>query len=422
MPRLFRFFRSLLRLRIRIPQVLTLLGVVVVGVSLWVANRLVQDLANAERRRLDLYVEILKFNASNENEETAFLFNNVVRAGASTSLINVPAIITDSLGNIVADNLVLPPGYSENRRVEAVEEELARMMASPDNRLIIEYATGQYQTLWYRDSDTLRQLRLYPVITLVILGTLIAIAFFNFSISQRDSQNRLWAGLAKETAHQLGTPISGLMAWTELLRLQNADDSVVNEMQADISHLQQIAERFSKIGSAPELDWQPLSPLLHNAVEYVKTRLARSGRYSILLSDSLPANYQVKLNPVLFQWVIENLVKNAMDAMAGLEQGAIVLRAEVQRTRSRKPITVLEVEDTGRGIASKHLKDVFKPGFTTKKRGWGLGLSLSRRIVENYHNGRIYVKRSVVNKGTTFRIVLPGGNAPVTGGQSTAPK
>ncbi len=407
---LTELLRALFRLpaRLRFIHVLTLVIVAVVAASLWYSNRLVRQLAAEERDRLLLYREVLRFIATHDNAETEFLFNNIVRersGGPGSALVKVPAIITDSTGNPITDNLELPPTLTRQQRETRLRAELESMQqdaAYPPIR--VAYAPGQVQLIYYRESNVLKALRFYPYITLAVIAIVLLGVFYNFYNEQRNRQNKVWAGLAKETAHQLGTPLSGLMAWVEILRLKardEEDNKVVEEIERDVIQLQHITERFSKIGSAPEIDYHPLLALLDKSIAYVRARAGRAGKVQILLETQLSPAYEAPLNPILFEWVIENLLKNALDAL-GAQSGTITLRAEAKGAR-----LVLEVEDTGKGIAQRNIKDVFKPGFTTKKRGWGLGLSLSKRIVENYHGGRITVRRTEMGRGTTFRISLP---------------
>lgn len=401
---LFQSLRAVLA-QIRFVHVLTLIAVFVVTASLWYNNRLVKQLASDEQERVFLYQEVLKFIATHDNTETEFLFNNIVRDGAGGNLIKVPAILTDSLFNPKGDNLQLDRQLSKEARDQLVRRELKEMQTNGDfDPIKVEYAPGQYQLIFYRESDTLKQLRYYPYITLLVVAIVLFGAFFSFIAEQRNRQNKVWAGLAKETAHQLGTPISGLLAWIELLKLKYTspeDAQVVGEMAHDVEHLQNIAERFSKIGSEPEIDYYPLVQVLQKSVNYVKTRQGRGSNVKVSLQTQLNDAFEAPINPILFEWVIENLLKNALDALSG-QPGEIIVRAEQKGSR-----VVIEVEDTGKGIPKKNIHEVFKPGFTTKRRGWGLGLSLSRRIVENYHLGKIAIRKSEIGKGTTFRIVIP---------------
>ncbi len=384
---------------------LLLVVIVLVSTSLWISNGLVQRLATEEEGRLQLYVDILKFIITHEGDESQFLFENFLMKRQERRLVNVPTIMADTAGNPISDNFDFDPSYTPEQRDQALRRELAAMRADASHPpLVVEYASGQYTLIYYRESDTLRLLRAYPYAAFGLIGLVTLVGFYSLLFSERSQQNRVWAGLAKETAHQLGTPISGLIAWLELLRARHAapdDVQVIDAMHQDVQHLQNIAERFSKIGSDPELSPTPLGPLLERATDYVRSRIARTGRVTVRLVNELPPATELPINAILFEWVIENLLKNAMDALTD-QSGAIFIRAQM-----RGPRISIEVEDTGRGIPRTQHREVFRPGFTTKKRGWGLGLSLSRRIIENYHRGRIRLVRSEPGRGSLFRIELP---------------
>jgi len=254
---------------------------------------------------------------------------------------------------------------------------------------------GDYINVCYDDSLMLRRLQSYPYVQLGVVMLFVVIAIFALLTSKRAEQNKVWVGLSKETAHQLGTPISSLMAWQEVLKETYPDDELIPEMDKDIKRLQLIADRFSKIGSLPELEPSSINSVMSHVVEYMNRRTSNKVE---MIYDFPEEDIMVNINPQLFEWVIENLCKNAVDAMEGV--GTITLR--IRRENSN---CAIEVSDTGKGIRRKDISNVFKPGFTTKKRGWGLGLSLAKRIIEEYHKGKIYVKESEVGKGTTFRII-----------------
>ena len=266
----------------------------------------------------------------------------------------------------------------------------------PIRILLDENNVNDYIEICYDESLLLKRLASYPYVQLGVVLIFVVVAIFALLSSKKAEQNKVWVGLSKETAHQLGTPISSLMAWTEILRDKYADDELIPEMSKDVNRLQIIAERFSKIGSMPEPKEESLNEVLGRVVDYVERRTSNK----VQIVRNIPSdNIVVRINASLFEWVIENLCKNSIDAMDG--QGMITL--SVQETDKK---VLIDVEDTGKGISKSHYKSVFTPGFTTKKRGWGLGLSLAKRIVEEYHRGRIYVKTSELNKGTIFRIEL----------------
>ena len=263
----------------------------------------------------------------------------------------------------------------------------------------IEIAPGNVQHLYYEDSTLLRRLSLYPYIQLLVMAAFILVVYFAVTSSKRAEQNKVWVGLSKETAHQLGTPISSLMAWVELMREQNVDPEIVGEMDKDVRRLSTIASRFSKIGSQPQIERFELGEVVTGAADYMRTRISSRIALTVTVTDGeLP----VAMSEPLIEWVMENLIKNAVDAMEGA--GRITITASADESRRQ---AIVEVSDTGRGMTRKMRKDVFRPGFTTKKRGWGLGLTLARRIIQQYHHGRIYVSDSEPGAGTTFRILLP---------------
>jgi signal transduction histidine kinase len=255
----------------------------------------------------------------------------------------------------------------------------------------------QRNYIFYKDSILLTQLRYYPTFQLIVVGLFLIVAYLAFSSSRNAEQNQVWIGMAKETAHQLGTPLSSLMAWVELMKLRGMDEETAVEVEKDISRLQTITERFSKIGSRPTLHKEALLPILENSVNYIKRRT--SSKIEFAIKNMQNSDVKVPINIPLFEWVIENLCKNAVDAMEN--KGSITVCLTDQ-----KQFVYIDISDTGKGMAKGKFKTVFKPGFTTKSRGWGLGLSLAKRIIENYHAGEIFVKSSEINKGTTFRIVL----------------
>jgi signal transduction histidine kinase len=273
-------------------------------------------------------------------------------------------------------------------------------MKEENEPIIITISETQKQYLYYGDSILLENLKYYPIVQFGVIFLFILVAYLAFNSSRNSEQNQVWVGMSKETAHQLGTPISSLMAWVELLKMQNIDEKLIQEFEKDTERLQKITERFSKIGSIPELVRTDVGETIRSTVEYLKTR--SSGKIKFILDFDQDKRYEAPLNSSLFSWVIENLCKNAIDAMnnSGTIQVSIMEKADQ---------LFIEVSDTGKGISKAYFKTVFQPGFTTKKRGWGLGLSLAKRIVENYHKGKIFLKQSEINKGTTFKIVLNKG-------------
>ncbi|MBQ3691382.1 MAG: HAMP domain-containing histidine kinase [Bacteroidales bacterium] len=270
-------------------------------------------------------------------------------------------------------------------------------MHSRHEPIALEYRPGQYDILYYDDSDTLKQLKIYPVIQLIVTVMIVLLSFVAVRYSTKADQNKILVGMSKETAHQLGTPISSLLAWIEILKMDNYNSELTAEVEKDVKRLEKITERFSRIGNKPELDRENICPILKNSVNYLESRTSQNINYSM----EIPQNeIIVLLNVSLFEWVIENICKNAVDAMQGKGSLNIKLFEEDKKV-------CIEITDTGRGLLKRNFKTIFRPGFTTKKHGWGLGLSLAQRIITDYHKGKIFVKWSEIGKGTTFRIELP---------------
>ncbi len=274
---------------------------------------------------------------------------------------------------------------------------LTKLMQKQNEPIVIEYLEGLKNYVYYEDSAVLTNLFYYPYIQILVVAFFIAISYFAFSTSKKAEENQLWAGMSKETAHQLGTPISSLMAWIELLKLKNEDKQLIDEVSKDVKRLETITERFSGIGSVPVLMHHNLIDIVTNSVSYLQSRTSKKVDY--ILNFDKAGEILIPLNKSLFEWVIENMCKNAIDAMKG--KGKIIISLEEKKDR-----VFIDIQDSGKGIPKSQYKTVFKPGYTTKKRGWGLGLSLVHRIIESYHNGKIYIKNSEIDKGTTFRINL----------------
>ena len=317
-------------------------------------------------------------------------FNDVVNNYSSTS----PVIIMGS-----DKKEVKAWGNIKDKKIEDQEyvDNLINEMESENDPITIELASEGKQYIYYKDSALLKQLRFYPYVQFAIIGLFLFVAYVLFSIARRSEQNQVWVGLAKETAHQLGTPLSSMMAWLELLRVKEVEPEIINEIYKDMERLDVITDRFSKIGSESKLVYQNIIPFIEDTIDYMKKRTSRKIHYKV----NKPENEEVKasVNKHLFTWVIENLSKNAIDAIEN--SGEIVI--DIFDTKGQ---VIIDVTDSGKGMAKGNFKTVFNPGFTSKDRGWGLGLSLARRIIKDYHNGKIYVKSSVPGKGTTFRIIL----------------
>ncbi len=381
----------------RIRQVkimLVIAAIVIAGASLLASHYLVKDLAKEERNRMETWAQALHtLNNADETTDLSLVLN--VIQGNNT----IPVIVMDSDGTV-----------SDYRNIEMDEKTAAdsnayvsrygKQMFKDGNYIKIYLgdtpSSSDYQLVCYDESTLLKRLSQYPYWQLGIVMIFVAVAIIALLASKRAEQNKVWVGLSKETAHQLGTPISSLMAWVEIMKENYPDDELIPEMNKDVKRLELIAERFSKIGSLPEPTDASMNDVISHVVEYMDRRTSKK----VEIVRHLPEHeIIVKMNASLFEWVIENLCKNAVDAMEGKGKIELTLNDEANRV-------VIEVRDNGKGIRKKDIKNVFTPGFTTKKRGWGLGLSLAKRIVEEYHKGRIFVKSTEIGKGTTFRIEM----------------
>lgn len=383
------------------------LAAIIITGSLLYSNYLAETLEKKETEGVKLYADAVDFLGNFDTEDPdapdkAFAFI------AEKLLISndlVPRILVGEDSEPTGLHVKLSP--DSTLRAQEFEEYISEFEAL-NEPIRIEYAPGSFQTVYYGESFILKQLRWFPFAQLLVAFVFIGVVFAGFAIAKRNEQNKVWVGLAKETAHQLGTPVSSLMAWIELLKLKTEDrpedHELINEMERDIMRLENIAERFSKIGSKPELVQVSLKEVLDTSAEYIKKRMTKGGTIQLFVNNNIPLESQLSINPQLFAWVIENLLKNALDAIKS-KKGSITINAG-----AKGPNYYIEVSDTGKGIPKSNFKTVFEPGYTTKKRGWGLGLSLTKRIVENYHKGKIFVKSSELDKGTTFRILLPKKN------------
>ena len=380
----------------RVKILLVLAAVMIAVASLVVSHILTRDLADEERGKMEVWAEAMRtLNRADENTDINLVLK--VINGNNT----IPVIVLDSKGRVQDfRNIDIPDAktYSDSL---AFAESMSKQLLHENHSIRISLDDGiptDYIDVCYSDSLMLRRLAFYPYVQLGVVMIFVVIAIFALLTSKRAEQNKVWVGLSKETAHQLGTPISSLMAWTEMLKESYPDDSLIPEMDKDVKRLQLIADRFSKIGSLPEPVPASLAEVLNHVIDYMDRRTSKK---VAMVRDFPGHDVVVKINASLFEWVIENLCKNAVDAMEG--EGRITLAYREEGTR-----VVIEVTDTGKGIRKKDIRNVFRPGFTTKKRGWGLGLSLAKRIVEEYHHGHIFVKKSEVGVGTTFRIELLG--------------
>ena len=379
--------------RIRqIKIVLVVAAVVIAVASLLVSHFLVRDLYREERSKMEVWAQALhSLNEADENTDLSLVLS--VMEGNNT----IPVIVLDKDGH-VADYRNITIKAEDAADTIAFIERAGQRMKDADRYIKIQTGdSADYQLVCYDDSVMLKRLATWPYVQLGIVLIFVVVAIFALLSSKRAEQNKVWVGLSKETAHQLGTPISSLMAWTEVLKETYPDDELLPEMDKDVKRLERIAERFSKIGSVPEPVDSSMNEVLQHVIEYMSRRTSQK----VEIVCHIPSeDVVVKMNASLFEWVIENLCKNAVDAMGGEGTITLTMMTEGQQV-------IIEVQDTGKGIRKKDIKNVFTPGFTTKKRGWGLGLSLAKRIVEEYHKGHIFVKSSEVGTGTTFRIEMP---------------
>ncbi len=367
---------------------LSLIALLIVGASLHYTNQLAGKLADEETKKVrELAAALKTLVQSNNNQENAFASNIIEQNHA------IPLIITDEKGGIQDfKNIDTTKSLAPNARL--IQERLAefKKLHLP---ITVDFGTGK-SYVYYGESDLLTQLRYFPYVQLAIIILFLLVVLIALTTAHRSLQNQVWVGLSKETAHQLGTPLSSIEAWLELLRDNDENSEAVIEMQKDLDRLKLVADRFSKVGSAPQLEEENLVTRLEGIVEYMHKRAPKKVDITLHTKEKeIPVN----ISGPLLDWVMENLIRNALDAMAG--------HGKIDITIANHPQQVwVDVQDNGKGIPNYQVKKVFTPGFTTKKRGWGLGLSLSRRIIEKYHHGSIYVKHSEVGKGTTFRIIL----------------
>ena len=353
-------------------------------------NRLAEKLSGEETKKIEIWAEATRqLVLADENTDMNFLLGII--EGNTT----IPVIMTDENDRMLQHrNIKVPKSNEEsffNKKIANLKE-----VRPP---IVVKLDADTRQFIYYDESSLLKRLHIFPFVQLGIIIVFLVIVILVFSSTKKAEQNQVWVGLSKETAHQLGTPISSLLAWTELLKLRHEDDKLINDMEKDVRRLSIIAERFSKIGSKPDLKKTDLTEAMNNAVSYMKNR--SSNKVNITLHYPENELIAVPLNVPLFEWVIENLCKNAIDAMNG--SGKI----DISVKKNAKDVFI-DVKDSGKGMDRNMYKAIFTPGFTTKERGWGLGLSLAKRIIEEYHRGKIFVKQSELGIGTIFRIILPG--------------
>ena len=379
--------------RIRQVKILLVLAAIIIAVaSLVVSHYLVRDLSEEERTKMGVWAEAMHtLNMADENTDLGLVLKVIDENHT------IPVVVLDNTDNALIFRNVDVKGSTYEDSL-AYLSQLGKLLKADGRFITISGETADdTQYVCYEDSVMIKRLSMWPYVQLGIVMIFVVIAIFALLTSKRAEQNKVWVGLSKETAHQLGTPISSLMAWTEVLKETYPDDELLPEMDKDVKRLQLIADRFSKIGSLPEPVPSSLNEVMDHVIDYMDRRTSKNVQ---MVKDFPKEDVIVPINASLFEWVIENLSKNAVDAMGG-DGGHITLHVEENERQA-----IIEVSDTGKGIRKKDLSNVFRPGFTTKKRGWGLGLSLAKRIVEEYHHGKIFVKNSELGKGTTFRIEL----------------
>ena len=382
----------------RVKRILVAGAVLIVVASLWVSHGLISDLKNEEQTKMGVWAEAMRSLTSADETTDLNLVLRVINDNHT-----IPVIVTDEKGRVTTSRNLRLRYRTSRDSVKQVNEALARLKAGGHSMRIAlgtdevgeTHATALY--IYYGQSLLLQRLAWFPYVQLGVVTVFLLVALLALLSTKRAEQNKVWVGLTKETAHQLGTPISSLMAWMAVMRETHPDDALIDEMEADVRRLEMVAERFSKIGSAPKLHPETVGPIVERVAEYIARRIPKSVKLTVDLRDELEL---IPISAPLVEWVVEVLCKNAADAMPGVGQIGISGGKVGDRY-------VIDVADTGKGIERKHHKTVFRPGFTTKQRGWGLGLSLAKRIIEEYHHGRIYVLRSAPGEGTVFRIELP---------------
>jgi len=390
---------------VNIKIILMIIALLIAGGTLLYTQNLVNKLQKKEREIVELYAKGIEYvaNSSNPNEDITFLFDNIIKP------IDFPLVLTDAnnyiniynrtdIRNIEIDSTLT------DEELESFINERVKEMDKMHTPIEVTYADSIILTkIHYGDSEHIKQLRYYPYVQIIIAALFIILGYVGFSNIKRSEQSNIWVGMAKETAHQFGTPISSLMGWLEMLRINYKDPDkvldVTEEISNDVEKLNKITYRFSKIGAKPELSKTNVVEELNKVTAYFERRLPQTGK-SVELKIEGDKNACAEINPELFEWVIENLIKNSLDA---IEERSGIIKMNVQALRNTVEI---EFADSGKGIDINRRKDVFRPGYSTKKRGWGLGLSLSKRIIDGYHGGKIFVKSSAPGEGTTFKILL----------------
>lgn len=365
--------------------------------SLYFTDGLVSKLEEREKQQIELYAETIRYvMTSDENADINFFFERIKKINENNT---IPVIWKDGSGHLNSINIPLNETSPMDERQMILKLKLQEIIAEKNKPIEMDMGF-QKEYIYYGNSKLLKLLRYYPLSQLMVVLIVAFLGYIFFSYSRRAEQNKVWVGLAKETAHQLGTPLSSLTAWVELLKNEpNINPEIVTELGKDIQRLDTITTRFSNIGSIPVLKEENLLELISSFINYLKIRI--STKVTIDIQSGLLPNQTAKINKYLFEWVIENICKNGVDAMGGMGQ------IHIHLFEGKANQLIIEIADTGKGISPKNTSKIFSPGFSTKKRGWGLGLTLAKRIVENYHEGKLTLKATEINKGSTFRIVLP---------------
>jgi len=374
-------------------KALLLVVAVIIGfASLYITNSLVKDLSLEERKKIELWAKAIR-EISNINNLADSSQNFAIVLDVLENNTTVPVLLTDEDDNILS-HINVKPSRVETR--EGAQRLLSQMKSSKEP-IVVTLIDGSKNIVYYKDSTTLVKLTYYPYVQLFVIILFIVASYYAFSHSRKAEQNQVWVGLAKETAHQLGTPTSSLLAWLELIRESGIDPTLVSNFEKDVSRLEKVVDRFSKIGSSPSLRTTNLVAAIGNTVEYLRNRI--SSKINLMVKFDSTDSIPLPLNETLFEWVLENIIRNSVDAIQSCGEVTISVIDNTQ-------VVFIDITDTGKGIPRSHFKTIFQPGYTTKSRGWGLGLTLSKRIIEEYHNGKLFVNNSEVDKGTTFRIVL----------------
>ncbi|MBL7742126.1 MAG: HAMP domain-containing histidine kinase [Chitinophagaceae bacterium] len=381
-------FQQILNLR----TALALVAIAIVTGTVFYSQYVSRKIAKEEKARVTAFGESLKIKALSEDPNVLLYTNRI-----AVENDEIPIIETDEKNNPTGTYINLDS--AKMAQDTGYLRKMVQKFAGINDPVQVEITDNPvtYNKYYYGDSVLQNEVRYYPIVQLFIVGLFIIVIILTLRSSYRSVQNQVWAGMAKETAHQLGTPVSSLEGWVEMLKEKKSEEQIVHELSKDVDRLRLVSDRFGKIGSTPQLEETDILKQVNNMVEYIRKRAP--GRVSFSVNSHNHDQIPAMISPPLFDWVIENLLKNALDAMEG--KGSIHIDI-----RDEKDGVYIDVTDSGKGIAAKNITKVFKPGFTTKKRGWGLGLSLSRRIIKQYHKGEIFVKHSEIGKGTTFRIVL----------------